>query len=156
MMKSLCVLQSMCSEADLKDLGLPMGPRKKLLLMLQEEKGKKVRKGMDDSRFIRLRPVLVEWMNDYIYGMYKTSIQNLACFLLLFFFFSLTYLDQFVLHFCCTVLAYLAGSVCVALLLACSFGYLCVTSPPPCPPPPPPPPILSHFICLDLFGHTHY
>lgn len=48
-MKRLCVLQSMCSEADLKDLGLPMGPRKKLLLMLQEEKGKKVGKGMDDT-----------------------------------------------------------------------------------------------------------
>ena len=43
------MLQSMCSEADLKDLGLPMGPRKKLLLMLQEEKGKKVGKGMDDT-----------------------------------------------------------------------------------------------------------
>lgn len=41
---TIVVLQSMCSEQDLKDLGLPMGPRKKLQLLLQEEKGNKVSK----------------------------------------------------------------------------------------------------------------
>ena len=34
--------QRMCSEADLKDLGLPMGPRKKLVGLLTEESNKKV------------------------------------------------------------------------------------------------------------------
>ena len=32
----------MCSEGDLKDLGLPMGPRKKLKGLLQEEQSKRV------------------------------------------------------------------------------------------------------------------
>ena len=32
----------MCSDSDLKDLGLPMGPRKKLQGILKEELGKKV------------------------------------------------------------------------------------------------------------------
>jgi hypothetical protein len=32
----------MCTESDLKDLGLPMGPRKKLLGILKEEQAKKV------------------------------------------------------------------------------------------------------------------
>ena len=32
----------MCSESDLKDLGLPMGPRKKLQGLLKEEQNKKV------------------------------------------------------------------------------------------------------------------
>ena len=64
-------------------------------------------------------------MNDYMYGMYKTSTQNLASFVVVF---SLTYLDQFVLHFCCTVLAYLAGSVCVTLLLysVSLFSWICL------------------------------
>lgn len=35
-------LQTMCSESDLKDLGLPMGPRKKLQGILKEEQQKKV------------------------------------------------------------------------------------------------------------------
>lgn len=35
-------LQSMCSESDLKDLGLPMGPRKKLQGLLKDEQQKKV------------------------------------------------------------------------------------------------------------------
>lgn len=39
---------SMCSEQDLKDLGLPMGPRKKLLLVLQEEAGNKEKKRVED------------------------------------------------------------------------------------------------------------
>ncbi|KAK7110285.1 triacylglycerol hydrolase DDHD2-like [Littorina saxatilis] len=39
---------SMCSEQDLKDLGLPMGPRKKLQLLLQEEKGNKEKKTYKD------------------------------------------------------------------------------------------------------------
>nr|KAG5693514.1 hypothetical protein BaRGS_006216 [Batillaria attramentaria] len=39
---------SMCSEQDLKDLGLPLGPRKKLQLVLQEEKGKKEKKTARD------------------------------------------------------------------------------------------------------------
>ena len=34
----------MCSESDLKDLGLPMGPRKKLQGLLKEEQNKKVMK----------------------------------------------------------------------------------------------------------------
>ena len=34
----------MCSESDLKDLGLPMGPRKKLQGLLKEEQSKKVMK----------------------------------------------------------------------------------------------------------------
>lgn len=32
----------MCTESDLKDLGLPMGPRKKLQGILKEEQAKKV------------------------------------------------------------------------------------------------------------------
>lgn len=36
------LLQTMCTESDLKDLGLPMGPRKKLLGILKEEQAKKV------------------------------------------------------------------------------------------------------------------
>lgn len=36
------VFQSMCSEDDLKDLGLPMGPRKKLKGLLKEENERKV------------------------------------------------------------------------------------------------------------------
>lgn len=36
------VLQVMCSDTDLKDLGLPMGPRKKLTGILKEEQQKKV------------------------------------------------------------------------------------------------------------------
>ena len=32
----------MCSEGDLKDLGLPMGPRKKLQGLLREQQQKKV------------------------------------------------------------------------------------------------------------------
>jgi len=36
-------LQSMCSDSDLKDLGLPMGPRKKLQGILKEESNKKVK-----------------------------------------------------------------------------------------------------------------
>ncbi|KAL8613088.1 hypothetical protein ACOMHN_035029 [Nucella lapillus] len=39
---------SMCSEQDLKDLGLPMGPRKKLLLVLQEEKDDKEKKKFEE------------------------------------------------------------------------------------------------------------
>lgn len=42
----LLILQSMCGEQDLKDLGLPMGPRKKLLLLLQEHKDGKVSNGV--------------------------------------------------------------------------------------------------------------
>ena len=34
--------QIMCSESDLKDLGLPMGPRKKLQGLLRDEQNKKV------------------------------------------------------------------------------------------------------------------
>lgn len=34
--------QTMCTESDLKDLGLPMGPRKKLQGILKEEQAKKV------------------------------------------------------------------------------------------------------------------
>lgn len=36
------LLQTMCTESDLKDLGLPMGPRKKLLGILKEEQAKQV------------------------------------------------------------------------------------------------------------------
>ena len=32
----------MCCDADLKDLGLPMGPRKKLQMLLKEEQEKRV------------------------------------------------------------------------------------------------------------------
>ena len=32
----------MCSESDLKDIGIPMGPRKKLMGILKEEQEKKV------------------------------------------------------------------------------------------------------------------
>ena len=44
--------QLMCSEQDLKDIGLQMGPRKKLLGFLNEEKNKKV--SMHECNFIRI------------------------------------------------------------------------------------------------------
>ena len=36
------VLQAMCEEADLREMGIPMGPRKKLLGFLRELKEKQV------------------------------------------------------------------------------------------------------------------
>ena len=48
----------MCSEQDLKDLGLPMGPRKKLLLLVQEEKGKKVLEPFMSSIIVKLCGVI--------------------------------------------------------------------------------------------------
>lgn len=41
----------MCSESDLKDLGLPMGPRKKLMGILKEEQTKKVSISLSFSIF---------------------------------------------------------------------------------------------------------
>ena len=36
------ILQTMCEETDIKELGLPMGPRKKLLAFVKQEKKNKV------------------------------------------------------------------------------------------------------------------
>ncbi|KAK3092754.1 hypothetical protein FSP39_006892 [Pinctada imbricata] len=41
---------SMCSESDLKDLGLPMGPRKKLKGVLQEEQSKKEKRNKHNEQ----------------------------------------------------------------------------------------------------------
>ncbi|XP_056004599.1 phospholipase DDHD2-like isoform X2 [Ostrea edulis] len=41
---------TMCTESDLKDLGLPMGPRKKLLGILKEEQAKKEKRKHDKDR----------------------------------------------------------------------------------------------------------